>query len=65
MTDKKLSSEELQKLIEQDKAERMLSCKSEIEAILRKHKCQLVTLPRIKIEGAMWVGTTEVQIKVL
>jgi len=65
MTDKKLSSEELQQLLEKDKAERMLSCKSEIEAILRKHKCQLVALPMIKIEGAMWVGTTEVQLKAL
>ena len=36
MIDKKLSTEELQKLLEQDKAEHLENCRGEIEAILQK-----------------------------
>ena len=62
MTDKKLSSEELQQLLEQDKAERLQNCRNEIEVILQKHKCQLVALPQINVEGRV---IAEVQIAIL
>ena len=62
MTDKKLSSEELYQLVEQDKADRLENCRNEIEAILQKHKCQLVALPQINIEGKV---IAEVHIRIL
>ena len=62
MTEEKLSSEKLYQLLEQDKAERLQNCKSEIEAILQKHKCQLVAIPRFDIEGKV---IAEVQVAIL
>ena len=62
MTDKKLSTEELKQLLEQDKMERQESCRSEIEAILKKHNCKLVALPKYAIDGRT---IAEVQIAIL
>lgn len=62
MTDKKLSSEELQRLLEQDKLERQENCRSEIEVILQKYKCKLVALPKYTMDGRT---IAEVQIAIL
>ena len=57
-----LSTDELQKLVEQDKAKRLENCRSEIEMILQKHKCQLVALPRYTSDGRT---VAEVQVAIL
>ena len=59
---KEMTSEELQQLLEQDKANRLQSCRSEIEAVLKKYKCQLVALPQINVEGRV---IAEVQVAIL
>ena len=61
MTEKKLSSEEIQKLVEQDKADRLQNCRSEIGAILQKHNCQIVSLPQIGADGRI-VAAAQIQI---
>lgn len=66
MTDKaesknKMSSKKLQQLLEQDKSERLQSCRSEIEVVLQKYKCQLIALPGIDVEGRV---IAEVQVAI-
>ena len=56
------STEELKQLVEQDKADRLLNCKREIDAALQKHKCRLIALPRINAEGRT---IAEVQLQIL
>jgi len=62
MTEKQMTSEELQQLVEQDKAKRLENCRSEMETVLQKNGCQLIALPGISIEGRV---IAEVQIKIL
>lgn len=57
-TSKKMTSEELQSLLDQDKQDRLQKCKSEIDAILQKYGCQLVAVPQITPDGRIGAMAT-------
>ena len=58
---KEMTSEEIQQLLERDKAARMEKCRSEIEVVLQKHKCQLIALPGIDNAGRV-IAAVQIQI---
>ena len=61
MSEKEMSSEEIQQLLEQDKNKRLQNCQQEIELILQKYKCQLIAVPQITPDGRT-VAITTIQI---
>ena len=62
MTDKKMIPKELLARIKQDKASLLEGCQTEVEAVLQKYNCQLVSVPRFDAEGKT---IAEVNIKIL
>jgi len=60
--EKELSSDELNQLVEKDKAKRLHDCQRDLEKVLKKYNCQLVALPVFGVDGRT---LAEVHIKVL
>ncbi len=49
--EKEMTSGELQKLLEKDKNTRVQNCKQEIDIILQKYNCQIISFPQYTSDG--------------
>lgn len=64
---KELSSDELNQLVEKDKAKRLHDCQRDLEKVLQKYNCQLLAVPQLVVDGhnQRYVTIAEVHVKVL
>lgn len=51
--EEQMSTEKIQQLLEQDQDARVRKCKSEMDVLLQKYGCQLVTIPQITSDGRL------------